>query len=89
MNAALSTIRNRAGVVGAVVLMFAATACLIAMCATAGALVLSVRAGKVSAEQINVLSLAFGMVGSLIGFVGALLATPDRHGRATDPEPRP
>ena len=85
MTAFLNNIRHRSGLIGAVVLMFAATACMVAMSVTLASLLIAFRAGAVSAEQINLLSLTIGLVGTFTGFVGALLASPERHGRATDP----
>lgn len=75
----------RAGLIGAVAVMFAATACLVALGVTAAAVALALRGGEITAEQINVISLVIGVVGTFTGLTGALLANPNRHGRATDP----
>lgn len=78
-------VRKRENTTGTLAIIVGVTGCLGILMTTAAALYIAIRAGAISAEQLNILTITGGSSATLFAFTGGLLAVNQSHGRATDP----
>lgn len=78
-------VRKRDNIVGTLALICVVSGCILLLEAGTTILVIAYRGGPISAEQLNLLTIAGGLSAGLFAFAGGLLAVNTTHGRATDP----
>lgn len=78
-------VRRRENTTGTLAIICGVTGCMILLMTVTVILAIAYRGGTISAEQLNLLTIAAGGSATLFTFAGGLLAVNATHGRATDP----